>query len=275
MDASVFTLNQEDLSELPGLQPEDWDDIVPFFDAYVCAAYCHPIKVTVGGKIVGIGAVIRHGDVAWLGHVIVREAERGKGYGGLVVKGLIEVAHQCGSSVIYLIASQLGKPVYEKAGFVSEGPYLGYQYSGKAAGLQLRAEDASMARYIVPYESAYEAQLSSLDLKVSGEDRMFQLQPFLNNAFVFRRDARTEGFYLPDFEQGVILAENDEAGIALLKLHLRDHCAVSFPAQNEAAVLFMEKIGAVQTATPTRMRLGAARPVFLNCIFNWISPSLG
>src|SRR5690606_6337112 len=62
-------------------------------------------------------AVYRPG-MAWVGMVLVDEAYRGRGYGGRMMDAVLGAADRTGVSRVGLDATDLGRPVYLKRGFV-------------------------------------------------------------------------------------------------------------------------------------------------------------
>lgn len=116
----VQPLNHNDLNSLPGLQPDGWQDITPSFEFYTRSSFCFPLKIISDDKIVGIGTTIIHHDVAWLAHIIVQKDYRKKGIGQLITERLVDSLKPMNCETIYLLATDLGAPVYEKAGFETE-----------------------------------------------------------------------------------------------------------------------------------------------------------
>lgn len=74
----------------------------------------------VDGQLVATATLVRYGDVAWIGMVLVDESHRGKGFGGAIFDAATAVADASGVRSIGLDASDLGKPVYAKRGWVDE-----------------------------------------------------------------------------------------------------------------------------------------------------------
>lgn len=81
-----------------------------------------------GAELVGTATLVDYaGRVAWLGMVIVAAAERGRGLGGRLVEEALALAGAGGdgggggdgATVVGLDATDLGAPLYERAGFVT------------------------------------------------------------------------------------------------------------------------------------------------------------
>ena len=52
------SISSKDLAEVRNLQPEDWTDIIPYFEFYIRSSYCKTLKIREKSKIAGIGALI-------------------------------------------------------------------------------------------------------------------------------------------------------------------------------------------------------------------------
>lgn len=266
MKATAFTT--ADLTALPALQPDGWGDITPNFEYYTRSSFCFPIKITSGDRIVGIGSTILHNDVAWLAHIIVHKEHRKQGIGKLVTETLVESLQSTKCSTIYLLATDLGAPVYEKAGFETETEYLFFK------DVKLNNQPP-VQEAIQPYHEKYKAQMAALDQATSGEDRLFHLEEHLQQGFVYGDNGTVNGYYLPTFGDGLIIAADPKAGLALLGFHctLRDKAV--FPKDNLTATQFLYEHGNKEITTGKRMRLGEKRPLYLERIYNRIGGNLG
>lgn len=264
----ITPLHQDELELLTRLQPEDWSDIRPSFDFYTSSAFCFPIKITIDGEIAGIGAAIVHQDVAWLGHIIAHPDHRGKGIGKLITQTLVNISKQHKCETIYLIATDMGAPVYQKVGFVTETDYLFFK------DILIR-EPLTPPTYIETYREELKGQIAALDKLNSGEDRMPHLEPHLAQGYLYTKNGTVEGFYLPTFGEGLIIADTETAGLALLKLHLGFNDKVAFPKENLAATQFLYANGYKESHTAKRMVLGTKRHVKLAGIYNRIGGNIG
>lgn len=117
-----FTLN--DLDQLPSLEPPNWGSLTPRFLRFIQSEHCSPVKLTLDGHAIGVGTTIRHEDTAWLACIIVHPDHRNKGLGKLITEHLINSLDRNLYQSIYLIATELGYPVYKKLGFELEKEYV-------------------------------------------------------------------------------------------------------------------------------------------------------
>jgi GNAT superfamily N-acetyltransferase len=266
MIAIPFTKN--DVHNIRELQPDGWYDIATPFDFYTNSSFCFPIKIIAENKIIGIGATIVHYDVAWLGHIIVHPAHRNKGIGKFITETLIAIAKEKNCETIYLIATDLGAPVYEKVGFITESEYLFF------TDVKMKTTDP-ISNSIISYKENFKEQIALIDKITSGEDRMMHLEEFLEKGFVYNNNETIEGFYLPTFGNGLIIAVTTNAGIALLQFHLRSSENVILPKENSAAIHFLHEHGYKEMRVAKRMRLGKERKHKLGNMYNRIAGNIG
>jgi len=69
-------------------------------------------------RFCGLVTAVPHQKSGWIGNLIVPADLRGRGYGQQLFYAAIERLNAQGVSSIWLTASRLGQPIYEKAGFV-------------------------------------------------------------------------------------------------------------------------------------------------------------
>jgi GNAT superfamily N-acetyltransferase len=92
-----------------------------------------------GGKPAGTAATCIFGPVAWIAMVLVDTAVRGRGIATTLMQHALRFLDERGVRSVRLDATPLGRPVYEKLGFVVEYPLA--RYEGQAH--VTRAESAS------------------------------------------------------------------------------------------------------------------------------------
>lgn len=264
----ILALEYEDLNLISDLRPEGWNDIKSSFDFYVQSSFCFPIKVVIDDLIVGLGATIIHNDVAWLGHIIVYADQRGNGIGQRITQTLIDITKQNKCETIYLIATHLGAPVYEKVGFITDTQYLFFKDINFDKELVI-------SDHLIPYKQDFKDEISIIDKMATGEERMMHLENALDNGFVYIDDHKIEGFYLPSLGDGLIVANTSSAGLELLKLHLKSNDKIAFPIDNLLAKDFLYNNGFKEYDVAKHMRLGKVRPFKLDNIYNRIGGNVG
>ncbi|MDR2967136.1 MAG: GNAT family N-acetyltransferase [Methanobacteriaceae archaeon] len=261
-------IKNNEINSIKKFQQDGWEDIEQHYRFYVNSLFCHPLKLIKNGEIVAIGSVIIHEDVAWLAHIITLFDHREKGFGALITKKLIEISKENNCSTIYLIATDLGKKLYEKLGFMEETKYIFFKKKDFKGQFKI-------SKSIIHYEQQFKNQIFDLDHEISSENREKYLEMFLEDCFVFFEKNLIEGFYTPSFGEGLILANTPSIGNELLKIHLNNNDKVVLPENNIFSIKFLKNNGFYQNLTATRMRLGLKRPVQYEKIFNRIGGNLG
>jgi len=265
----IQPFSTDDMVELQELQPADWGNILPHFEFYIRSPFCFPVKLLSATQLVGVGTAIIHRDVAWLGHIIIRTESRGRGLGHLLTQSLIDIACQQKCKTVYLTATDLGFPVYEKLGFVTEDSYLFFRDVDPDSQLELLSAE------IRPYTEDMRSKVLEMDKEASGEDRSCHLEAHLEGGYVYGHSGKIEGFYLPSLGEGLIVAINPLAGTELLRMHLKSMHKAVFPSTNTVATGLLHGMGYQEWSTGRRMRWGIERPLKLQHIYNRIAGKVG
>ncbi|MFN8671694.1 MAG: GNAT family N-acetyltransferase [Candidatus Sericytochromatia bacterium] len=263
----IEVLKTEDLNLVKELQPDGWYNILPTIEFYTKNNFCYPIKILLGDKLVGIGTTIIHHEVSWLAHIIVHRDYRNRGFGKLITEKLIDIAKEHNYETICLIATDMGEPVYKKIGFEEETEYLFFK--------DIKLSNHDKDKNIFAFTENLKEELFLLDKKVSGENRDFHLEKYLHTAFVYKKNDMLKGFYLPDFGEGLIIAEDKKAGLELMKFRFKDKDIIAFPINNTFALDFMYKNNFKEFKRAKRMFLGKKRIVELEKIYSRVAGNLG
>src|SRR5665647_1481260 len=80
-------------------------------------ANCRPILAERDREIVGTGVATVSGRVGWVGTIWVAPALRGRGLGRALTEAVIEELEGSGCRTLVLVATEAGRPVYERLGF--------------------------------------------------------------------------------------------------------------------------------------------------------------
>ena len=265
---NIQPLKPDDLPQIPALLPPGWDTAMPAIQFYTTSDFCFPIKVTMDNKMVGTGTSIIHRDVAWLAHILVHPDHRNQGIGKMITKTLVEIANDKRCDTIYLLATELGEPVYRKIGFEPETEYVTYRR-------EMQNEVYVDAGNIITYTDHLKEQISMIDRLVSGEDRLFHLETHLSNGFVYVVNNNVEGYYLPTMGDGLIIATTGKAGQAFMSLRLTTKDFAVFPIDNVSAATFIQQHPFTEVRRQKRMRLGRKRNWQPEYIYNRIGGNLG
>ncbi len=210
------------------------------------------------GEVVGVAAGAVFGATGWVGGVAVVPAHRRIGLGGALTEAIVEFLETRGLATVLLHATALGRPVYERLGFVPETPYR--TLSGPALPEGPRTAPIRAGR-----PADLEAVLA-LDLAATGEDRRRLLTALWpTGGLVAATDGRPFGYHLasPWRTGGATIAADPGTGLVLLdavRAAAGDQVAISVPTANTAAVESLEAAGFSEVYRTIRMYRGPRVP---------------
>lgn len=262
MTLEPITFN--DLDEIRNLQPKDWGNIIPDIEFYLKSTFCNPIKATIDNKIAGIGTLIIFENTSWIAHIIVDSNYRNKGVGSRIVNELLRKIKENSIETCSLIATDLGKPVYLKAGFRIETEYIFLQREKQWI-------DCPVSENVIPFEEKYRTAIYELDKKISGENREMLLKNYLDTSMLYIENKNVVGYYLPDLKEGLIFADTNEAGLELMKLKYSTVDKAVIPIENVRGLEFLKQKGFIETSKGTRMLFGK----YLNSNFSKMYSRIG
>lgn len=264
----IQNLEHIDINFISDLLPIGWEGVIPTIDSYININFCFPIKVSIDNKIVGIGTTIIHNETAWLAHIIVHPDYRNQRIGKIITQTLVDNSYSKDCETIYLLATELGEPVYKKIGFETETEYIVFKREGTN-------ETFKNPENILAINNDFKKQILDLDRQVSGEDRILLFEQHLSDGFLYLQDNEVQGFYLPNLGDGLIIATTNSAGQELIKLRLKSKDFAAFPIDNVSATKFMRQNKFNEVRTQKRMRLGKKRNWQPKNIYNRIGGNLG
>jgi GNAT superfamily N-acetyltransferase len=263
----IEQFTSSDIPLLPPLQPDGWLPLGPYYHFYVTASYCHPVKCTVDGSMVGIGSCIRHRTTGWLAHIIVAPEYRRRGIGTLITKWLMTyLTGEWGMKTLHLVATPMGEPVYRRLGFRRISDYL-FMRGGKT--------DSGEIAEILPFDDAFRDAGLKMDADASFEDRSQLLEPHWSNGCFILNNGALAGFFLPTLGEGYILATCREAGLALMRLKHGSGATAIVPEQNPEAVRYLTSSGYAEYRRGIRMVYGEPLPWRPEMIYGRIGGNLG
>ncbi len=209
---SIEELTTDDLKFISPLTPDGWYDVTFVYEMHLNQDYFFPIKLVVENELVGVAELVINGKIGWLGNIIVSKKFRNQGFGKKLTERLVEIAKAKNCDSIYLLATPLGKPVYQKLGFHENGKYLFYQ-KGEKKFPEVKNES------IIPFDEKYREEIFALDKEAMGEDRSKVLALHLNESFVYKdlNEDKISGFFIPTLGDGVIICNNTFAGLEFVK----------------------------------------------------------
>lgn len=263
-----WIITEEDLKFLSTLQPQGWNNISDAFKFYVESPFCHPIKAMAGESISGVGAAIVFEGTAWLAHIIVHQEHRNRGIGRAIVDRLMEIAKEKGCKTVSLIATELGRPVYLKAGFVDQNDYVFFKRE------QAKPEKP-FPQGVSELGPDDRGRVLEMDRKLSGEWRQALFEGKWEGALVHRGSDGVDGYYIPALGEGLVMAENDRAGLALLGVKMAGSVKIVLPAENVAGIAFLKDNGFVEASRSKRMVWGPPFPWRPERLYHRIAGNVG
>jgi GNAT superfamily N-acetyltransferase len=198
------------------------------------------------GQAVGTTVACILGSVAWIAMVLVDQQWRGRGIGKALMSHALDFLDRQGVGSVRLDATALGKPLYEKLGFVVEyelARYEGVPKGGTETGVAEKANEQDWP------------QLFELDLEITGADRskflsrLFSAQP--DAVRIVRSGTKVVGFVAgrPGTRArqiGPCLAPHEAGGILLadgVPRHAGGRVFIDIPLQNQAAIEMSQGLG--------------------------------
>lgn len=212
------------------------------------------------GQGVGTTCVSVFGEIGWISMVLVEESVRGHGVGKRAMEHALEYLDRTGVPTARLDATPLGRPLYERLGFVVE--YELARWTGVAQGEELHPNIRLLND--LPIE-----MVVSLDRDATGTDRrrllerLYQERPDAMHVFLdcgqligYRWLRRGSQFT----QIGPAVAREASAGCALLDAAMvscqGQPVAIDLPVDNQAAVAWAQARGLTIQRQLTRMSRG-------------------
>jgi GNAT superfamily N-acetyltransferase len=248
-----------------------WRQRRDLFDFYGARADTALFVADAGGAIVGTGgATVFPGSPAtgWVHGIVVRPDHQRAGLGARLTRAAIDWLRARSAGVVLLLATDAGRPVYERLGFVAGERYGAFAWPPPPADGRV-----SLRRM----EPRHLAGAAALDREATGEDRRAFIESLADAGWVaFRGDALV-GFHLAcPWGGGPAIARDAAAGLALLhraaSVEPRRSRTVGLPTANAAAVQYLAERGITAERHVTRMWLGtppAWRPEMIFGVFNF------
>lgn len=245
----IRRIRTDELSIVRHYPPPDWNlDLQELYCRHYEREYFIPLAAVIGDDIAGTGIAIINETAAWLGTIIVRDEYRNRGIGRAITEHLIDAVQKRGVVSILLTASALGLPIYEKIGFQKDSEYVFFKTDSSFMS-------GPVDEHIQPITGADADALLEMDREVTGEHRGTLLNDYFEGGFIYKRGS-LEGYYLPAYGKGLIVAESETAGIELLKFRLsQDTSSICIPATNTAAMKLLTSLGYGEYQRSPRMFL--------------------
>jgi GNAT superfamily N-acetyltransferase len=194
-----------------------WGDREPFFAWAVDHPSCHPFVADEAGRIVGTGVATAYGHAGWVGTIFVAPDRRGDGLGRALTETVIDDLEGRGCRTLVLIATSLGRPVYERLGFERLAGHLRFEVTGSAETAEVPG--------VRPFAPDDLEAIVALDRDATGEDRSAVLGSLAapGTARVAVRDDGTIGGFVVrgPWGGGALIAPDPDDALRLLEWRRR------------------------------------------------------
>ena len=171
---TIRAMNPADIEAAADLlRREGWGERLEFFQSVLGWPAVHTFVADRDGAVIGTGVASTHGSVGWVGTIFVDSAYRRVGLGGALTRVVIEDLEARGCETLALIATPMGRPVYEREGFRVVDNHVRLSAEG-------RPEDDPPDPRLRPYAEADRAAILDLDAYATGEDRAGTLGSLLS-----------------------------------------------------------------------------------------------
>jgi GNAT superfamily N-acetyltransferase len=201
------------------LRRGDWGERLVFFDWAIGQATLAPLVAERDGVIVGTGVGSAHGPVGWVGTIFVEPARRGSGLGRAMTRAVNDELEARGCRTLVLIATSMGRPVYEREGFDVLDEQVRFSIDG------LPADARSPDPLVRPYEAGDFEAIVALDRYATGEDRRAVLTSLIAPAstwVVAGPDGAVRGYLArAPWRGGGLIARDPDDALRLLEMRRR------------------------------------------------------
>jgi GNAT superfamily N-acetyltransferase len=153
----------------------DWGDRRQYLEFVIGHPETRPFVADADGAVVGTGVVSLNGPVAWVGTIFVDPGWRRGGVGLELTRATIDAADAAGCRTLVLVATDAGRPMYERLGFEVQDWYRIVEAPGLPGGTPVDPRIRS-------YEETDLAAMAALDAEATGEDRTHLLRAFAGEA---------------------------------------------------------------------------------------------
>ena len=218
------------------------------------------------GGLAGASGCAHFGATGWVGAVAVVPEARRAGLGRALTEAAVAWLRERGAGTIQLYATDMGRPIYERLGFVAEGACValgGRWQPGPPTGAvrAARPDDLQAAQ--------------AVDREATAEDRAALLTSLWpGSALVAEAGGGVRGYHLPSpwRSGGATVAADLASGLALIEATAGRlngaELSLSIPQGNEPAIRALEARGQTERSRTTRMRLGPPLPWRPRAVFS-------
>jgi predicted N-acetyltransferase YhbS len=203
-----------------------------------------------GRQLVGAVGCMSFGATGWIGALGVAPRARRRGLGTELTESAVACLRERGATTVLLFATDMGRPVYERLGFVPEGGATAWRGTAGAARAELTVRRLG---------ERDRPEVARLDGEATGEARRALLDELLPlTGLAAERDEVLVGWAARSpYGAGVaICASEPEAGTALMAAAARTPTTLVVPDANAGAGQTLRRWGFHSASAGERMRLG-------------------
>jgi GNAT superfamily N-acetyltransferase len=256
----------------------DWGEREAFFAWAVDQPTLAPLVADVGGQVLATGVASAHGPVGWVGMIFVDPARRRSGLGRTITRAVIAELEARGCRSQVLIASPMGRPIYEREGFTA----IDHQVKFWIDGLPPDGVTDPLVRSFEPAD--FEA-ITALDRFATGEDRRAVLAAIADPVSTWvatdpsGRDIR--GFLARSpWRGGALMAPDPDHAMRLLEMRRRStgisgKAGAGLLGSNEDGRARLRAAGWVEEMGNVRMLRGEPIDWHPNAIWGQINGAVG
>jgi len=226
--------------------PADWRRFIAMEPAGCFVA-------SVDGRDLGTATTCDFNGIAWIAMVLVDEISRGQGVGKALLNHALQHLDAVGCDSIRLDATSLGRPLYEKLGFVAQFEII--RFAGEPIG----------STFLNSPSETDDESLFAIDRDVMHTDRRKLLARLFDE---HRNNLRTLGDAFLTSRPGESAIQigpcvgGAESGASLLRDAMARHAGrrvyIDVPAENAQAVAIVRDAGLTEQRKLTRMTRGRA-----------------
>ncbi|HYM82809.1 MAG TPA: GNAT family N-acetyltransferase [Candidatus Dormibacteraeota bacterium] len=274
---TIRPMVRDDLDDaVASIRDGGWGDRRSWFEFALDHEACDPLVAFDGDRIVGTGAGTRNGRAGWVGTIFVAPDRRREGIGRAITEVVCERLEAAGCTTLLLVATDLGRPVYERLGFEGDGWYrvLEAEGTGEASTVEGSRSRASgphaferlAAAGVRPFTPGDLEEASDLDTLATGEDRRHLLEAFAGvprNLALRSASGELRGFVARGpWGGGATVAATAEEAERLLGARLATAPAghqvrAGLLEANQAGIERLHELGWTDARRIVRMRRGA------------------
>jgi GNAT superfamily N-acetyltransferase len=261
-DLEIRAMTAADVDAVSVLyQSGGWDARRSFLVRFLENPACQSLVGTCDGTVVATGMATVNGSVGWVGSIFVDAGRRRHGLGRAMTDEVCARLEAAGCTSQVLIASEYGRPIYEKMGFQIDG---WYQILESIPARQ--APTPPFGKNLRRMRPDDMARVGPLDMRATGEDRSRLLSPLADTGWLLEAGDELLGFLISVLpESAALVAPEPEDALLLLDLlrslgdgHTKTIRAMTVPGRQPGQE-FLERRGWQPTFATPRMSRG--RPI--------------